>query len=317
MTGRRPIVRRVDVHLEHCDDPEDRTWDVEVVKDRINLIAGAIGSRVPDPEQVEVVITGDFVTSVRSRVTTSDAAAYTTDRLFGKVGAKTIPSPSGGSTIVFPMELVIGLDPGWLGRLAEHEALHAGMRQRGETLSDLRERRNLPELSRDGIFAGLAGVAGEEHRVERALLDDGLFITPSYTEQVRSTLPTLRDRLTAGVALLRPGQPVDGCMQPVMAAFHQMTLLVAYAAAEELASNGQLAPDRAAPGWRRLVGDHYERFRDELAALPSASVLCAYTTLDEKTLRLDPALDDWLEHVGFSIEPQPVGVWFHVLRHDF
>jgi hypothetical protein len=307
----------MDVLIEHCEDPEGGGWDAELVAERIMLIAGAIGSRVSDPEQVDLVVSCDFVASVKSRVSTSEAAEYTTDRLFGEVGAKTIPGQSGGSTIVFPIDVALSLDPGLLGRLAEHEALHAAMRQRGETLSDLRQRSDLAEMSRDGIFAGLAGGAAEEYRVERALLDDGLFLTPSYADQVASTLPTLRDRLIARVALCKPGQPVDHCMQTVMAAFHQMTLLVAYAAAEDLASNGQLTPDRTATGWSRLVGDNYELYKDRLAAIPPASVSCARVALDETARRLDPVLENWLDDIGFFVEPQRVGIWFHVLRSGF
>jgi hypothetical protein len=131
---------------------------------------------VPAPDFVDVVIAGDFISAVRSRVADAEyARQYNTDRLHGTAVAKAIPQEDGRISIVFAAGLVdkrvdAGLDT---ERLFAHEGQHAAIDQRSETLSDIRIRQGLDIYSHRGYFAWVAGRASEEYRVERALCDEG------------------------------------------------------------------------------------------------------------------------------------------------
>jgi hypothetical protein len=237
-------------------------------------------------------------------------------RLFGVVGAKTIPAEAGASSILVPAEVACGLDGALLGRLIEHEALHAAIHQRGESLNDLCERLGFDENSRPGILAGMSGIAAEEYRVERALDDDGLMFTDPHCSLISETLVAFRDQIVDGITLRWPGEPIDRAYQTVMAAFHRTTLLFAYVAAEELATSGEVVPDRTAAHWQRLVGRHYDEYKQALSKLPSASAATSLANLDAIARELEPVLESWLADVGFELWDLDVGFYFDVRRHD-
>ena len=158
-----------------------------------------------------------------------------------------------------------------LYRLAAHEALHAALHQRDETLATLRLRLELDVASAVGVFAELAGVAADEYRIERALNDEGLTLSPPKASLVPETLTALRREILAGIALHQPGATIEPTFHAVMSAFHRTNRLFVYVAAEELASGGSIAPDISHADRQRLIGDHYDEFRDGLARLTPAS----------------------------------------------
>jgi hypothetical protein len=118
----------MDVLLEDCSGDADET--------RLQYVLLAIQQRVPDPERVNVVISGDFVGSVQDRShDRREQAGYDVERLFGTVGAKTITSEESlEATILIPWEAFNSLPEAVLYRLSAHEALHAALHQRDETL---------------------------------------------------------------------------------------------------------------------------------------------------------------------------------------
>jgi hypothetical protein len=141
---------------------------------------------VPDPELVKVVISGDFAGSVQDRShDRRERAGYDVERLFGTVGAKTITSEtSSEATIIFPWEAFNSLAEAVLYRLSAHEALHAALHQRDETVTTLRLSLGLDASSAGGLWAELAGVAIDEYRIERALDDQELIIEPTHCSSI-------------------------------------------------------------------------------------------------------------------------------------
>lgn len=260
--------------FEHCHENE-------VPSAAVQRALGGVSSRVPRPDAVDIVVTRRFEKSVEARRADGDhESEYTRDRMFGWVGAKTITGPDGRAEIIVDADdLAGGLPPVLLDRLFAHEALHAAINQRGENLSDLRERHGLPELSRAGTWAAVAGYAAEEYRVERALCDEGLGPIAGYEITVADALESFRTAILDGITLRFPNEPIDRCCETVLTAFHRVTILFAYVAGEELAGTRSVT-ERSSALWRRLVGSQYTRFREHLNDLPSANEPTARVRLD-------------------------------------
>jgi hypothetical protein len=306
--------RRMPVNFVLEDCPEQPT------ERQLGVIATAITDHVSYPEVVKVVISSDFVACVQAYTNDPrEQAGYDTDRLFGTVGAKTIDADdSRRSTILFPYETVTSLGEPELYRLAAHESLHAALHQRDEKLTNLALRMGLDLASAAALWAELAGTAIDEYRVERALDDEGWALTPSYWLQIPATLTTMRERIRAALDQRRPEDTIDAVYNAVMGAFHRTNLLFAYAAAEEIASGGEVAVKIPEPDCERLVGDSYVKFRDLLGAIASATEPVPLADLIAAGEDLALVLYDWLVRIGFDLyDPETGPKWFGIDRSDF
>ena len=302
----------MDVLLEDCPGDAEET--------RLQYVLLAIQQRVPDPELVNVVISGDFVLSVQDRShDRREQAGYDVERLFGTVGAKTITSEESlEATILIPWEAFNSLPEAVLYRLSAHEALHAALHQRDETLITLRLRLGLDVSSAAGLWAELAGAAIDEYRIERALDDQELILEPTYWSSIPQTLVAMQQQMGDAVRGRLPGTSIEPVYDAVMGAFHRTNLLFAYAAAEELATDGKIAPQIPPQDQRRLIGGCYDEFRDTLARVAPTSTPADATELVAIGEDLALVLYEWLHHNGFDMyDRDGVGKWFEVMRPAF
>jgi hypothetical protein len=279
-----------------------------------------IEPRLLEPDRVRLVVAGRFEDAVQARVDYPEGHDYNTERLAGVVGAKTIKLADGSVDILLNGSLIKrGVSQAGIElyrRLAAHEAYHAVIHQRSEDLPDIQKRHQLEAYSEKGVFGGLAGCAAEEFRVERAVGEDGMGLDLSHHRGLPDVLEGFRARIMDGINLRYPNEPIDRCMQTVITGFHQVTMALAYIAADEVAG-GPAAAKYGEQLWGRLVGDHYDRFRDGLARFPSASTPSRIHELDRLAFSLALILQDWLEHVGFTVKDMDEGFYFDVLTHDF
>ena len=302
----------MDVLLEDCPGDADES--------RLQYVLVAIKERVPDPELVKVVISGDFVGSVQDRsYDPREQAGYDVERLFGTVGAKTITSETSlEATIIFPWEAFNSLPEAVLYRLSAHEALHAALHQRDETLITLRLRLGLDVSSAAGLWAELAGAAIDEYRIERALDDQELILEPTRCSSIPQTLVAMQKQMGDAVRRHLPGTSIEPVCNAVMEAFHRTSLLFAYAAAEELATDGKIAPQIPPQDQRRVIGGFYDELRDTLARIAPASTATDATELMAVGEDLALVLYEWLHHIGFDMyDRDGVGKWFQVMSPAF
>jgi hypothetical protein len=278
-----------------------------------------VNEQVPRPDEVEIVIAGDFVKAVTTRLSGPETEyEYTTDRLFGAAAAKSL-LVEGRSVIVMDARHLLpgALTTASVERLFSHEGYHVAIEQRGETLSDLRLRHGLRGMSSEGTFAAFGGTAAEEYRVERALCDDGLPIDAGHLADLPLSLQLLRAEIIDGITNRTPNEPIDRCCQTVLTAFHRFTLLCAYLAGDELAGGAGVGAVRQTQNWSRLVSDYYDDSFEILAKLPSAATATPRADLDQVAFELGELYKRWLQYIGFTVENQGDGIYFDVLSHDF
>jgi len=118
------------------------------------VAVATIGRIAPRPDEVTLVITGDFLASNRSRLTTEDGETYDADRTFGVAAARTLPRADGTIDILVASPLLhsnVAAEIG-LQRLVSHEAYHAAIHQRGETLGTIRVRQGIPALTQPRLL---------------------------------------------------------------------------------------------------------------------------------------------------------------------
>lgn len=281
------------VVFEGCR-PED------VGQAQYELAAAHVGARTPDADGVELVISNCFEASVQRRAQDEhEKAGFTRERVFGSAGAKTLRQADGRPAIILDAGHVAS---GEAARTAAHEAYHAALIQRAEQVSDIRIRHGFRDPSRMHALAGLAGIASEEYRVERALYDEGFPADPPYRDHVQGWLNPLLTVIVDGLVEPEPGRFAEDCFAPSYTAFNTVGALFAYVAAADLATDGTVAPDRAGSLWEVLVGDHYDQLRSALARVPPAHKESNRDTVDQMVLdAVVPVMEDWFAAVGFVL----------------
>jgi hypothetical protein len=127
------------------DYPED-ALDPDLIGEAVAEIA----LRAEEPDDVEVVLAGDFVRAVRDRIPGEQGRDdYTVDRLFGVAAARTLQLADGRTSVVVNGNLLLpgAMPRSDLLRLCAHEGLHVATYQRGETASDIRSRHGIRGMS--------------------------------------------------------------------------------------------------------------------------------------------------------------------------
>ncbi|GAB3396892.1 hypothetical protein [Amycolatopsis echigonensis] len=308
----------MDVTIEHVASTTDE------LADRIAETSHIISQRVIDPDQVELVVTGDFVASVRARATNAvEANHYSPERGSGVAIAKTIVDGD-RSIIVVPGFVLSGVENVFdeLGRhCISHEALHALLKQRGEDTSAASARLATTQSERDYLTS--AGVIAEEYRVEACLAVEGS--TPPTTSQsgFDDALEAARLTFLDAIILRHPAESMHRPSATARQGTHHLGIQLGYLAAELTNAHGTvpaIPPTALArnPLWARLVGPSWQRIAGVLSELPDASNPTAEDALTQTVLSLANALKDWIRHVGFVWRDTPEGgLYFDVLRHDF
>jgi hypothetical protein len=276
----------------------------------------------PRPDDVRVVVAGDFEQAVRDRVDDADyAAAFTADRLFGRATAKAIGHDDGTTDLVLDKWLLSKWSPPEghdIERLFHHEALHIAVDQRGEQMNGLRVRSGYPVNSNRGYFGAVTGVMIEEYRTERALCEAGRWPHEDYLGNFDAAVHAFAEAALDGVQLRYPGEPIGRCYQTVVSAFHHLATYTGYVAAEILASGRERYPYVDPSAKRRLLGLAWDAVIDSLDGIPSATTPIDSAELDAVAWTMADQVEWWLEHVGFTPKDLPEdGIYFDVLRHDF
>lgn len=294
---------------EHVDPDSVTAAEVRAAVDAIEQIA-------PRPNEVNLVVTGDFVASNRSRLSDDEAKAYETGRTFGVAAARTLPRSDGTVDVVVASPLLHGDIAREIGlkRLVLHEAYHVSIHQREEVLGTIRLRHSISNMTHRGYFSAVAGMVADEYRVERALCDRGDWPHHGYRSTLSETLEAFRIDLIDACRLRYPNEPIMRTSESVLTSFSHIATLGGYLAAESLASDGERAPDTTLALWERFVGGSWDPFLQTLAQMPSGAVEFPRGDLDAITFSLIDPLDAWLRHVGFEIRDESEGFYFDVLQ---
>jgi hypothetical protein len=298
----------VDVVYEFVDPTDVNAAEVATGVAAVERIA-------PRPDEVSLVITGDFVASNRLRLTGIEAEAYDMSRTFGVAAARTLPQLDGTVDIVVAAPLLHSnaADTG-LNRVVMHEAYHAAIYQRHEELGTIRVRHSIPGMTHRGYFSSVAGMVADEYRVERALCDEGDWPHHGYHSELPETLETFRNDLYDACLLRYPNESIERTSKSVLTSFGHIATLGGYLAAEALASGGERAPNVRLALWHRFVGGAWDPFVQTLDQMPSAPSATPPADLDAMTFLLIGPLDGWLRQVGFEIRDEGEGLYFDVLR---
>jgi ribosomal protein L27 len=290
-------------------------------------LMGILQAQAVEPPAVTLVIAGKFTEAVQRRLG-DGAAAYNTERLGGMAAAKTMPRDDGGIDIVVPAPLVLGHDDegqdaralrtGLLLHLAEHEAQHVGMRQRGEALHDAG--RKLGRGQAHANFCASAGVVLEEHRAELVAATTRP-PADAYWKSVPESLDHLNGAFRDAVVLRYPSESMDRPMATALGAAHNAWIAAAYLAAHQRTSGDiagvppQLA---AAPRWQEFMASHWQAFTSLCARVPAGNAPVDRSVLEKLILELADLFSRWFVTMGFGLRDLPDGhMYFDVHRHDF
>ena len=261
-----------------------------------------------EPDRTALVVTGDFVRSVRDRFPIGVRHLYTSERGDGEVGAKVMKVDEEIHVLVPEYYFEPQTDPSFdydlrnrhVTRLMRHEAGHVTMEQAGEASG--------PTIDRDGA-------------ARRRLLH----IADEVISEYRAELDVSLDYRTA-IDGFRPGE-VASWLRSTLAYIttvsyqeHLEPERLAYdvAGALQIAAK-QLAPNAAArrlravspqdkldaatasdPDWRAMVGPIWTGFAGALVAVPPASERLSRRDLDAATAHLADVLHEWLLRLNFD-----------------
>lgn len=138
-----------------------------------SLLAGLMAMGTQD---AKVVVTADFDRTIDLL---TGGEGFSSERGSGSVAAKTIPDiANGDAAIIVNHNAIAHLEGKELERLAAHEAGHVLIARRGESVTG---RHYLAGSQTDYTFAALSGLALEEFRIERHLLELG-YSAPSWVQ---------------------------------------------------------------------------------------------------------------------------------------
>lgn len=269
----------------------------------------------------KLVVTGDFIRSVRDRGNTAYHANYDIRRSAGEVAGKTIPMPDGTVDVLINAGwFAAGVDEAFNDattpvvsgavRIVLHEAQHVLIAQAGEggpAFEDQRwARRNLLTAADQVI---------EEYRAEAVC--SGIFGS-DWASHLVSVLETWHADLER-IACVEYQQHLDAgrLSYDIVQQTHTVWKVLGYVVAELTAGSGlKLAPavtDHAL--WRLMVEPHWERFTTILSSVPDATQRVSRDVLNSFAGELADECKDWLLSLGFEYSDGPSGASFWI--HDW
>lgn len=266
----------------------------------------------PEPDQVRLVLSGDFVASVQDRFRdTPGASQYTIMRGSGVVGGKTIACRDGHIDVLLHAGFFMALDEGadsidtvqLIRRTVAHEAQHVAIHQRELSFQE-------PTI-RSFKAANLESAALaiiEEYRAEL-----GVELELRRGDARWDPLQILDD-LSAGlgvaVAEYQFHLEVERLIFEVGASALIAWKSLAYQVAEERImlgkhrSNVQATHDMR---WAKLIGPHWDEFIDLLGAIEAGTAKTPPAELTSAASALAQLLDEWLLTLGFRWIDTPNG----------
>jgi hypothetical protein len=127
-------------------------------------------------------------------------------------------------------------EPTEVERLFEHEGWHIALASRAEDSGAVVRRRGSPDAR--GIFEGLAAVALDEFRVERAVIEQVHALAESYEQSTEDALVVFTARLLELSDRRTRGGTVAEYYEGTLPAFSSLVKHFAYLAAAHVASSG-------------------------------------------------------------------------------
>ncbi len=179
--GDMPVVEEGGPITVTLRDLDPERLDVDALGEAVEAAAAI----APDVD-LRVVVSGDFENYVRERDSWAPVQEYVQDRLVGYAIGKIVECADGSAELLVDAS-VVDVDRDEYDsptRTFVHEVLHLLIGRRGETLNGRRARLGYQRGSAIGSFAGMAGIAGEEFRVERALSDLGYPLPDHYRTEL-------------------------------------------------------------------------------------------------------------------------------------
>lgn len=287
----------------------------------IDFCRAALGLLALRPDEVKLVIAGDFVESVKARLPDGPYRdSFDLERGAGSVGAKTLVV-DGEVHVVFPAFLFLDSDAARqhlppedaeqivasdgaranrARRTAIHEAQHVAMEQAGEDNPDFsaagRARQN---------FLNVAHQVISEYRAELGVPRE---LREEYeTDFPLESLRHLQAALQRYVVTYQGHGDVDRLAYEVVQETHHLWKALAYVAAARRvmgSETGAPFPDDVAESdlWRLMAEDHWDDLERLLSDIPPGGVRVDPSDLERWTNELADALDAWLTDFGFVWE---------------
>ncbi len=286
----------------------------------ISECAGLLSACGVDVSAARLVITGDFVRSVRDRGEPGSTyhENYDTARNTGVVGGKTIKRPDSTIDILLHAaffesdgkELGQDLEIGY--RTLIHEAQHVVIYQNGEDASDFEGE---PWARRN--FLVCADQVMEEYRAEVVacrVVSRGGWNTSDLRETVRAWFEILQR-----VAVLEYQDHLDvgKLAYDVLQETHTLWKLLAYVAAELHVTGETLSRDITDDElWALTIAPHWADFIALLNTVPDGQQRTTRVELQSATENLADLMARWLPTLGFSCRDASEGSEFLITSWD-
>lgn len=263
----------------------------------------------------QLIVTSELEDAVRANWDPAYAAAFVQDRgNYGTVMGKTLPQDDGHCIVVFDVRLFLKGAPSPEG-IFRHEALHVLLKRQGESTNDARLTLG-PDSDIHPDLAGMAGIAVEEYRVQRATYeqfpDDPI---PSFEALCEATHDAIHEAAVAYA--YDPLKNVELIHEPVMRAFAALTTQAGYIAAQVETSGLDTPSLENAELHDRLLGAPWAQAVAALRELPSATERISREAVEAAVLRVAGLFADWLRQIGFRMSLTANGqTFFHVDQHQ-
>jgi hypothetical protein len=281
----------------HAIDPDG--LDVEA----LSRAAAAAVTTVGDAD-LRIVVSGDFETYVRENDQTTDGLPpYVQVRLRGHAAGKIVTRSDGTVELLVDASVVArDRDEEFPERTFIHEALHLVLHRRGESTCGRRARLGYELGSADGAFAGLAGQAGEEFRVERALRAKGYPLPSIYRAELLSMAAdyarSLGDPFWEYQSTQGP-EALERLLEAAITGFDHLIPVIAYLVGDDVGAGVNDPPPSASEGPTRWIRDGYLALYEPLSQLPSAETPCSLSDLDTMLDPVEDGLKLWFASIGF------------------
>lgn len=296
-----------------------------VGSDLMAWCAAFLGTVAPEPARTRLIISGDFVTSVRDRL---EAGFYrdnfTTERGNGVVGGKTMTLPDGNVHVIIPAfvfkEAFDGEHPHEAERLIKHtvahEAFHVAMHQAGEADNPFQDE---PWVRRNFLVA--ADEIINEFRAEAAVPPElrGEDLRWDSIEILR-TLRTSLVRIAAEE--YQDHQDVQRLQYDIVQQCYTAWKLLACIVAEHRDfENGEITsvpgPTTSHDLWQRIAATPWPAFIGVLASVRPGSERVDRAELDTQATALADVLESWLQLLGFQWRDLDEGFSFTIESWNF
>ena len=258
-----------------------------------------------DPGKVRLVVTGDFVGSVRERVDDGPASDdFNLKRGSGMVAGKTMPRDDGSIDVLLPwwffslkLEGEHQVSADYLAvRTATHEAQHVAMRQNGQSFVAPAE-----SSWRERNFTNAADSILDEYRAELGVAQ--LYDNEDSPWAPIDVLSALSRGIAVAVASYQEHLEVDRLAFELGSVCVVAWKAFAYMAAIDVHSpeKSPVASDvQHDPLWIRMGATSWPHFRAALASAPSGVEVMTEDAVATQVTNLAHTLAAWLIELGFT-----------------